>query len=213
MLLLILAALHNLSRTIGTAMLFAVSKPLTTVFILGEMAVYHLYKLARNDYAIWIPGVEGTLMWIASFVVHSVVKVLVDFTGLVHARGPKLAGGFAFLFMTVYSQCYPFVALYFYSTSSGVENKTSPHDMNTGLIFLASLWGCCVVAFFAIIKREKLSTFYSFLTAWQVSVSHGGQHDMRRDETRMKLIKSFSNHSARSSLLIRIGRATTPSLR
>jgi len=76
-----LAAFHNLSRTIGTALLLSVSERLTFGVILAEMVLYHLYKVGRRDYVVWIPGLEGTLKYIAAFFTHSVVKVLVDYTG------------------------------------------------------------------------------------------------------------------------------------
>jgi len=77
----LLAAFHNLSRTIGTALLLSVSERLTFGVILAEMVLYHLYKVARRDYVLWIPGLEGTFKYIAAFFTHSVVKVLVDYTG------------------------------------------------------------------------------------------------------------------------------------
>ena len=49
--------------------------------ILAEMVLYHLYKLGRRDYVLWVPGLEGTLKYLCAGVVHSVVKVLVDYTG------------------------------------------------------------------------------------------------------------------------------------
>ena len=77
----LLAAFHNLSRTIGTALLFSVSERLTFGVILAEMCLYHLYKVGRRDYVLWIPGLEGALKYIVAGVTHSVVKVLVDYTG------------------------------------------------------------------------------------------------------------------------------------
>ena len=80
-LLILLAAFHNLSRTIGTALLLSVSKELTFGIILAEHVLYHLYKIVRRDYVVWIVGLEGGLKYSIAFVLHSVVKVLVDYTG------------------------------------------------------------------------------------------------------------------------------------
>ena len=77
----LLASFHNLSRTIGTALLFSVSERLTVGVILAEMVLYHLYKLGRRDYVLWVPGLEGTLKYIGAGVGHSIVKILVDYTG------------------------------------------------------------------------------------------------------------------------------------
>ena len=60
-LLILLAAFHNLSRTIGTALLLSVSKELTFGIILAEHVLYHLYKLVRRDYVLWVVGLEGGL--------------------------------------------------------------------------------------------------------------------------------------------------------
>ena len=56
------ASFHNLSRTIGTALLFSVSERLTFGVILAEMFLYHFYKVARRDYVLWIAGLEGALV-------------------------------------------------------------------------------------------------------------------------------------------------------
>jgi len=80
-LLILLAAFHNLSRTIGTALLLSVSKELTFGIILAEQVLYHLYKLMRRDYVLWIVGLEGWLKHSVAFVVHTIFKILVDYTG------------------------------------------------------------------------------------------------------------------------------------
>ena len=49
--------------------------------ILAEMFLYHLYKVGRRDYVLWFPGLEGTLKYIIAFATHSIVKILVDYTG------------------------------------------------------------------------------------------------------------------------------------
>ena len=54
---------------------------LTFGVILAETFVYHLYKVGRRDYVLWIVGLDGALKYISAGVVHSVVKVLVDYTG------------------------------------------------------------------------------------------------------------------------------------
>ena len=77
----LLASFHNLSRTIGTALLLSVSERLTFGVILAEMLLYHLYKVGRRDYVLWVAGLEGTLKYIGAFVTHSMVKIIVDYTG------------------------------------------------------------------------------------------------------------------------------------
>ena len=57
------------------------SERLTFGVILAEMLLYHLYKVGRRDYVLWVVGLEGTLKYIFAFTTHSVVKILVDYTG------------------------------------------------------------------------------------------------------------------------------------
>ena len=77
----LLATFHNLSRTIGTALLLAVSGSTTFVIMGAEMAAYIGFKVLMKDFVVWIPGLQGALKYIAALLVHVVVKVLVDFTG------------------------------------------------------------------------------------------------------------------------------------
>jgi len=74
-LMLLLASLHNLSRTIGTALLFVVSSDMTVIVLLSEMASYHFAKFLRRDYVVWVVGLEGGLKYGVAFFTHTVVKV------------------------------------------------------------------------------------------------------------------------------------------
>ena len=38
-------------------------------------------KVLMNDFVMWIPGLEGVLKNIVAFIVQTIVKVVVDFTG------------------------------------------------------------------------------------------------------------------------------------
>ncbi|GMI56622.1 hypothetical protein ScalyP_jg5568 [Parmales sp. scaly parma] len=56
---LLLASLHNISRSIGVALLYVVSAQSTFLLLGAEMTVYHLVKLFRSDYTLFVPGIEG----------------------------------------------------------------------------------------------------------------------------------------------------------
>ena len=190
LLMIMLASLHNLSRTIGMALMLVVSPRLTFALILAEMMFYHLYKLARSDYVLWVVGVEGALKYLMAFWVHSIVKVLVDFTGLVHARSPKLTGGALFSFLTIVSQGYPFVALFFYDKSKMVENRMATLDLLVVFICLASLWVGCVLAFFWITKKEYWHLFFSTITGKQFTI----KNFQESDDPETKMLTAFDNH-------------------
>jgi len=76
-------------------------------------------------------------------------------------------GGFIFSLSCILGQVLPFVALSFYSTSTTIENKANPHEMNIALIVLACCWGLSVIAFFGLINRKKMWSFYSTKTGVQ----------------------------------------------
>ena len=85
----IMNALHNLSRSVGCALLAASSSGSLTLlyFIIGEMTVYLLFKIGRQDFFYWV-RVEGLLALNLAFFNRIVVKIIVDFSGCLHMRHP-----------------------------------------------------------------------------------------------------------------------------
>ena len=55
-----ISTLHNLSRSLGYALLAVVNLNLALKFFVGEMGAYLLYKIARRDFYCWI-RLEGVL--------------------------------------------------------------------------------------------------------------------------------------------------------
>jgi len=76
-------------------------------------------------------------------------------------------GGAIFSLSCILGQVLSFVALSFYSTSTTIENKLNPHKMNIALIVQACCWGLSVIAFFGLINRKKMWSFYSTKTGAQ----------------------------------------------
>ena len=92
----VIGALHNLSRSVGCVLLVLSSREnLILYFVGGEMALYLVFKLARGDF-FWWPRVEGALLVIMSLVARVSVKVIVDFSGCLHFRHSVELGGLAF---------------------------------------------------------------------------------------------------------------------
>ena len=108
---------------------------------------------------------------------------------MIHARGPKLAGGALFSFQTIVSQCYPFIALYFYRTSD-IEDKAAVDLLKKVFIILASSWFLCVLAFLRVTNRDFWHTFWSTATGWQFTIDSFNKSD--NPETKMLTI--FDNH-------------------
>jgi len=101
-------------------------------------------------------------------------------------------GGSLFALLTVLGQILPFVALSFYSTSTTIENKSNPHEMNIVLIVLACCWGVSVLTFFGLIDRDKWWTFYGTTTGAQDTV----KTFRSSDNPAIKMNAIFTNHSS-----------------
>ena len=85
----IMSALHNLSRSVGCALLALSSSGKMTLvnFVVGETIVYLAYKILWQDFFYWV-RVEGPLAFCLSFFNRIVVKIIVDFSGCLHMRHP-----------------------------------------------------------------------------------------------------------------------------
>ena len=92
----LISVLHNLSKSIGCALLLATSKKVMVVyFVGGEILLFLAWKLLRGDFLYWV-RVDGVVGVILSFLLRVLAKVIVDFTGCVHFRHPFELGGAAF---------------------------------------------------------------------------------------------------------------------
>jgi len=83
----LISALHNVSRSVGCALLATCDKELVVVFVGGEVLLYIAYKVLRGDY-FWFVKIDGALAIIVSFVERFAAKIIVDFTGCLHFRHP-----------------------------------------------------------------------------------------------------------------------------
>ena len=85
----IMSALHNLSRSVGCALLAASSSGKMTLvyFVVGEMILYLVWKIFRRDFFYWA-RIEGFLALVIAFVTRILVKIIVDFSGCLHMRHP-----------------------------------------------------------------------------------------------------------------------------
>jgi len=190
----LLAGLHNLSKSIAVALLLVVSGKTTLLVLAGEMIAYHLARLLRRDYTLFPPGVEGAFKIMCAFLSHVVFKTIVDFTGMIHYRGPKLVGGAMFLILTIEAQVLPFVAFRIYKKSDDVENKLDLEELETALNILAGTWAINVLLFFMLIKQKYRKTFWDPQTGWQMVIATYEN----TDDPFQKMNAIFTNHISMS---------------
>ena len=73
-----ISALHNISRSVGCAMMMKADSTLLVLLIGGELTVHFIVKIVRGDFLFFVP-IEGFVGYLASFVWHLATKVIADF--------------------------------------------------------------------------------------------------------------------------------------
>jgi len=94
----LMSALHNLSRSLGVALL-ATSKGdyLVEIFLGCEFLLILLYKIVRCDWYWWIPlDLDRRVIFVLQIIPRATVKTIVDFSGCLHFRHPFELGGLCF---------------------------------------------------------------------------------------------------------------------
>jgi len=152
----LISSLHNLSRSLGCALLAFSDAEMALLFIGGEMGLYLVFKILRQDFHYWIPGAP----LIASFIDRICGKVIMDFTGCLHFRHPYEMGGLGFTLSLIWAQAFPFVALQYFDGDS--------KDIMTGFLVVSfTAWLVSNIIFFCTIDLSYLNTFFGSMTAAQ----------------------------------------------
>jgi len=126
------------------------------LFIGGEIGLYLIFKILRQDFHYWIRGTP----LIVVFFPRIVVKVVVDFTGCIHFRHPYEMGGLGFTMSMIWAQAFPFVALQYFDSDS--------KDIMTGFLAVSfAAWSLLNIIFFCTIDLSYLNTFFGTKTAPQ----------------------------------------------
>ena len=73
-----ISTLHNISRSVGCAMMMTADSILLVWFIGGELTVHFIVKIVRGDFLCFVP-VEGLFGHSLSFLWCLVTKIIADF--------------------------------------------------------------------------------------------------------------------------------------
>jgi hypothetical protein len=93
-------ALLLLVRSVSMALLAMVGGQWLLVYLVSDMGLYFAYKILRRDLWHWVP-LQGAASVVQSVLERLVVKVLVDFTGVIQFRAAGEMGGSYFTFNMV----------------------------------------------------------------------------------------------------------------
>jgi len=152
----LISSLHNLSRSLGCALLAISDAEITLLFIGGEIGLFLVFKILRQDIHYWAPGTP----LIGSFFARIVVKIVTDFTGCLHFRHPYDLGGLGFTISMIWAQVFPFVALQYF------DGETK--DIMRGFLVVSfTAWLVLNFIFFCTIELSYMNTFFGTKTAPQ----------------------------------------------
>ena len=152
----LMSSLHNLSRSLGCALLAVSDASKALLFVGGEIGLYLIFKILRQDFHYWPRGEH----LVASFFVRIIVKVIVDFTGCLQFRHPYELGGLGFTMSMIWAQAFPFVALQYFDGEM--------MDIMTGFLAVSfTAWLMSNIIFFCTIDMSYLNTFFGTKTAPQ----------------------------------------------
>ena len=98
-----------------------------------------------------------------------IVKVLVDFTMIIHLRGSCEMGGFYFLVSILISLASSFVSSHIYSKHYEGDDKLDANTLQTILTVMSAIWITSLITFVSVINKKYLRTFYNLDTASQYS--------------------------------------------
>ena len=93
-------ALLLLVRSMCTALLAMRGGWYVAAYYASDMSVYFVYKAIRSDLWHWVP-LEGWMSVLETIIERAVMKILVDFTGVVQFRAAGELGGAWFTFSMV----------------------------------------------------------------------------------------------------------------
>jgi len=178
MLMVAISTLHNMSRSLGCALLALVDKSTLLLFLGVEVSLFmfrRFWLYDRHLIGYW-PAIP---LLIGSFLIGSIMKIVIDFTGCVHFRHPSSAGGAVFSASLLWSQIFPFVALFLLNKQDN-QSLLSDSTLNSITFALSGssiAWLLMNIAFFCTIDLAYLNTFFSTQTPQQFVISNFKNRD------------------------------------
>ena len=167
-------------------------KPLAIAVLGGEVGIYLLYKVLRKDFRYFLPLPLGTSIAV-SLLMRVAVKLITDFTGMLHARHPYEMGGFYWMFNMFYTQVMLFVVVNVRRSNNSEEAENlfiTGERLWTLAVWLSSLWFVAVAVLLLYCEKGFKHTFFQLTRAWEYNKS---LFDTGDDEYRMYI---FTDHQA-----------------
>jgi hypothetical protein len=184
------SALLLLVRSFGTALLLQTSGPLFLLYTVGDMSVYLAQKMARGDFHYWVPfGEDSVFGLFVSLLGRFVVKVLVDYTGVLQFRAAVDLGGIYWSWSMFQAVIFSFAAAALYlrevddagegggavasnSTTYSEGGSALQGDAVWWLVSSTTItWLLSFAGLLMLMKREYWQTFLSFETGSELVIA------------------------------------------
>ena len=164
-----------LAKIVSIALLGAVNKTWTLGYVAGDIGLYLLYTLLRNDFFFYLP-IQSYIGSIgASLLLRIISKVINDFANLIQLRDPNVIGGIYWCANMILSQASVALCAYVYLHSEANDEASEANDETSDtkvtkftsdelVVSLGSLSVAFLLSFATFllkIERKYLKTFYS----------------------------------------------------
>ncbi len=154
---------HATGKLVSIPILFKTSPAALAAYLVGSIAVYLVYKLARGDLQYWVPTMGTGL----SLIARILSKLFTDFAANPQCRHPFELGGAVWLFTLFETQAACIGSCVAYWHFYVGDDKIDALPLLTSLAVQFGTWVFALGIFLLSIDRAYLHTFVSAETAPQ----------------------------------------------
>jgi hypothetical protein len=158
------------------------------LYIGADLGLYILVKILRGDFWFYIP-LGGNIEIVSSIIFRVIVKIIVDFTSIVHFRHPNEVGGAYWLFGFLLTMVSLPVSIYVASPYV-IDNAIDIASLIVNYVIPIST--ICLAVFFLNIERKYLHTFWSTQTSKDMSMAYFIEG--KNDKMKFEVFESSRHH-------------------
>jgi hypothetical protein len=160
------------------------------LYIGVDLGLYLLVKILRGDFWYFLP-IGGKAEIVSSILLRMVIKIITDFTSIVHFRHPNEVGGAYWLFGLLLTMVSLPVSIYIYLFSPYVDDN--PIDNASFIVkYIIPITTICLGVFFFNIERKYLHTFWSAQRSKDMSMAYF--IDCESDAIKIKVFGHSRHH-------------------
>jgi hypothetical protein len=158
------------------------------LYIGADLGLYILIKILRADFWYWLPA-GASIEIMTSIIFRVIVKIIVDFTSIVHFRHPNEVGGAYWLFGLVLTMVSLPVSIYIASPYVDESAIDVASFIAKYIILITTL---CFAVFFLNIERKYWHTFWSIQRSKDMSMAFFLEGES--DEMKFLVFESSRHH-------------------